>query len=117
MHGFDDAVRGVDVANLVAQAHNAPFAGGFVDGFGDVGVKGGALAQDVVEREAADFGAHGCLGELGNGVFGVFDAVAGRKRMNFSVYFECTWILEDGSWSIPSFVSVEDTSVEYTIQV
>ena len=76
MHGFDDAGRGVDVADLVTQAHNAPFAGGFVDGFGDVGVEGGALAEDVVEAEAADFRAHGCLGELGDCVFSVFDAVA-----------------------------------------
>jgi len=44
VHGFDDAVGGVDVADLVAQAHDAPFAGGFVDCFGDVGVEGGALA-------------------------------------------------------------------------
>lgn len=76
MHGLNDTVRGVDVADLIAQADDAPFARGFVDSFGDVGVEGGALTQDVVEGQAADFGAHGCLGELGDGVFRVFHAVA-----------------------------------------
>ena len=77
VHGADDLVGGVDVADLVAEADDAPVSGGFVDGFGDVGVEGRAFAEDVVERQAADLAAHGRLGELGDGVFGVFDAVAG----------------------------------------
>jgi len=46
----------------------------------------------VVECHAADFAAHGCLGELADCVFGVFDAVAG-------------------------FVGVEDAGVEDAVEV
>ena len=76
MHGGDDAVGRVDVADLVAETGHAPVLRGFVDGLGDVVVEVGAFFEDMVEGKLADFGAHGGLGELGDGVFGVFDAVA-----------------------------------------
>ena len=51
----------MDVSDFVPEADDAPVPGRFVDRFGDVGVQGGAFAQDVVEGEAADFAAHGRL--------------------------------------------------------
>lgn len=79
VHGLDDGRGRVDVADLVAQAAHAPVGGGFVDGLGDVGVERGALLQHVVEGQLANFGAHGGLRELGDGVVGVLDAVGGLE--------------------------------------
>ena len=41
----------------------------------------------MVEGELADCGAHGCLGELRDGVGGVFDAVAFFWGGGLSVFF------------------------------
>ena len=78
VHRLHHARGRMDVADLVAQAHNAPVLRGLVDGSGDVGVQIGALFENVVESELADFGAHGRLGELRDCILRVFDAVAGR---------------------------------------
>ena len=49
VHGFDDRLRSVDVANLVTEASDAPVLSGLVDCGGDVGVEVGTLLQDVIE--------------------------------------------------------------------
>ncbi len=77
VHGFDDGIGSVDVSDLVAQADDAPVSCCFVDCFGDVGVQGCSFAEDVVEGQATDFAAHGRLGQLADGVLGVFHPVAG----------------------------------------
>ena len=66
----------MDVANLITQADDAPYLGGLVDGLCDVDIESSALFQYVVERQLSDLGAHGGLRELGDGVLGIFDAVA-----------------------------------------
>lgn len=77
VHRLNHRVRGVDVADLVPEADDAPVARRLVDRLGDVGVEGGPFAQDVVEGEAADFAAHRRLRQLADGVLGVFHPVAG----------------------------------------
>jgi len=80
VHSCDDIFWGMDVSNLIAEADNAPDLGGFIDGSGDVDIEGGAFAQDMVEGELTDFGAHRRLRKLGDGVFSVFDVVAVMGR-------------------------------------
>ncbi len=90
VHGGDDGLRRVDVAYLVAQAHDAPRARRLVDGLRDVGVERGALLEHVVERQLADFAAHGRLRQLRDGVLGVLDSIAilypCKKKKFFSVF-------------------------------
>ncbi len=67
VHGGHHILRGVDVADLVTQALDAPVEGGLVDHTDDVGVEGGAIRQRPVQGELANFSAHGSLRELGDG--------------------------------------------------
>lgn len=85
VHGLDDGGGRVDVADLVPQARHAPGLRGLVDGRRDVGVERRALLEDVVERQLADLGTHRRLGELGYGVFGIFDSVAVRGEPRVSI--------------------------------
>lgn len=90
---MNNGIGGMDVANLVAKAGHTPGLGGVVNSRGDVGVESGALLEDVVKRELADFGSHRGLGELGDSVLGIFNTVASlvgvkHSREQNAVQFE-----------------------------
>ena len=76
VHGGHDGLGRVDVPDLVPQARHAPCLRRFVDRRRDVGVERGSLFQYVVEGQLADFAAHCGLGELRDGVLGVFNSIA-----------------------------------------
>lgn len=49
VHGFCDGGRGVEVADLVAETDETPFAGGCIDCGGDLLVQGCTFTEDVVK--------------------------------------------------------------------
>lgn len=79
----------MNIPNLVAEADNVLVPRCFINSFRNVSIKCRSFAEDIVEGKATDFGAHGCLCEVGDGVFSVFDPVTDfslalitRRKMN-----------------------------------
>ncbi len=81
VHRRHDALRGVNIPDLVPETDHPPGLRGFVDGLRDVGVERGPLFEHVVERELADLRAHRGLGQLRDGVLGIFDSIAVDENM------------------------------------
>ncbi|GKT67636.1 RTX toxin [Colletotrichum tofieldiae] len=78
VHGLNNSGGSVDISDLVTQAGNTPGLRGLVDGGGNVRVESCALLENMVEGQLTDLGSHRGLRQLGDGVFGIFDSVAGK---------------------------------------
>jgi len=67
----------VDIPDLVTETLDTPIFSCLVDSLGDVNVQRRTLLQHMVQRKLADLGAHGRLGQLGDGVLGVLNTIRG----------------------------------------
>lgn len=77
MHGEQDALRGLNLTNLVPKTLDAPGLGRLVDGPRNLATEGAPGPEHLVERHLSDSMAHRGLSQLIDCEFGVFDPVGG----------------------------------------
>jgi hypothetical protein len=75
----------VDVSDFVSKTYKTPFSSCFVDNVGDVHIQGGALFENVVERELTNLRTHGRLRQLRDCEFGILNPI--------TIYLLVAWTL------------------------